>query len=66
MNIMNPVFCTAYFPVACTANRFDIIYQASVQLAVPERVERMRRKGGRDFRKSVAYREALQALQEVP
>jgi len=39
---------------------------AAVQLAVPERVERMRRKGGRDFRKSVAYREALAALQEVP
>ena len=39
---------------------------ACVQLAVPERVERMRRKGGRDFRKSVAYREALEALREVP
>ncbi len=39
---------------------------AAVQLAVPGRVERMRRKGGRDFRKSVAYREALEALQEVP
>jgi beta-N-acetylhexosaminidase len=39
---------------------------ASVPLAVPERVERMRRKGGRDFRKSVAYREALEALRDVP
>jgi beta-N-acetylhexosaminidase len=39
---------------------------ASTPLAVPERVERMRRKGGRDFRKSVAYRDALAALQEVP
>ena len=39
---------------------------ASVQLAAPERVERMRRKGGRDFRKSVPYREALAALQDVP
>jgi len=39
---------------------------ASTPVAVPERVERMRRKGGRDFRKSVAYREALEALQAVP
>ncbi|MBC7804293.1 MAG: beta-N-acetylhexosaminidase [Candidatus Parcubacteria bacterium] len=39
---------------------------ASTPLAVPERVERMRRKGGRDFRKSVAYREALATLQEIP
>ena len=39
---------------------------AGTALAVPERVERMRRKGGRDFRKSVAYREALQALLDVP
>ena len=39
---------------------------AAVQLAVPDRVERMRRKGGRDFRKSVAYREALALLQEIP
>jgi beta-N-acetylhexosaminidase len=38
----------------------------SVPLAVPERVERMRRKGGRDFRKSVAYREALETLREIP
>jgi len=39
---------------------------ASTPLAVPERVERMRRRGGRDYRKSVAYREALKDLQEVP
>ena len=39
---------------------------AAAQLAVPGRVERMRRKGGRDFRKSVAYREALEALRDVP
>jgi beta-N-acetylhexosaminidase len=39
---------------------------AAVPLAVPERVERMRRKGGRDFRKSVAYREALATLAEIP
>ena len=39
---------------------------ASTPLAVPERVERMRRKGSRDFRKSVAYREALEVLQQVP
>jgi len=31
-------------------------------LAVPQRAERMRRRGGRDLRKSVAYREALQDL----
>ena len=39
---------------------------AGVALAVPERVERMRRRGGRDFRKSVAYREALEALGKIP
>jgi len=39
---------------------------AATPLAVPERVERMRRKGGRDFRKSVAYREALESLQSIP
>jgi beta-N-acetylhexosaminidase len=39
---------------------------AATPLARPERVERMRRRGGRDFRKSVAYREALEALQAVP
>jgi beta-N-acetylhexosaminidase len=31
----------------------------AMPLAAPERAERMRRKGGRDLRKSVAYREAL-------
>jgi beta-N-acetylhexosaminidase len=31
-------------------------------LGRPERAERMRRRGGRDLRKSVAYREALEAL----
>jgi beta-N-acetylhexosaminidase len=39
---------------------------ASTPVAVPARVERMRRKSGRDFRKSVAYREALETLQQVP
>ena len=39
---------------------------ASTSVAVPERIEKMRRRGGRDFRKSVAYREALEALREVP
>lgn len=39
---------------------------AATAVAVPERVERMRRKGGRDFRKSVAYRDALAALREIP
>ena len=31
----------------------------------PERVERMRKKGGRDLRKSVAYREAQEKLQSL-
>ena len=39
---------------------------ASTSVAVPQRVEKMRRRGGRDYRKSVAYREALAALQQVP
>jgi beta-N-acetylhexosaminidase len=39
---------------------------AGTPLAVPERVERMRRKGGRDMRKSVAYREALAMVAEIP
>jgi beta-N-acetylhexosaminidase len=39
---------------------------ASVPVSFPERIERMRRRGGRDFRKSVAYREALALLQEIP
>ena len=33
-----------------------------LQLKNPERLERMRKKGGRDLRKSVAYREAHEAL----
>jgi beta-N-acetylhexosaminidase len=36
-----------------------------VRLVNPERLERMRRKGGRDLRKSVAYREAQQALSQL-
>jgi beta-N-acetylhexosaminidase len=39
---------------------------ASIAVSVPERVEKMRRRGGRDYRKSVAYREALAVLQQVP
>lgn len=35
-------------------------------LALAARAERMRRRGGRDFRKSVAYREALQGLPPPP
>jgi len=34
-----------------------------VQLEKPERLERMRKKGGRDLRKSVAYRDAQETLQ---
>jgi beta-N-acetylhexosaminidase len=34
-------------------------------LASPERLERMRRKGGRDLRKSVAYREAQETLKAL-
>lgn len=37
-----------------------------VPLKNPERAERMRHSGGRDLRKSVAYRDAMQSLQEVP
>jgi hypothetical protein len=33
-----------------------------IAMSKPERLERMRRKGGRDLRKSVAYREAQEAL----
>ncbi len=36
-----------------------------VQLAQPERLERMKKQGGRDLRKSVAYREAQEALRSV-
>jgi len=39
---------------------------ASTPLAVPGRLERLRRRGGRDYRKSVAYREALEALRDIP
>jgi beta-N-acetylhexosaminidase len=35
-----------------------------VQLAKPDRLERMKRQGGRDLRKSVAYREAQDVLQK--
>jgi beta-N-acetylhexosaminidase len=38
---------------------------AGVALEKPERLERMRRKGGRDLRKSVAYREAQETLQSL-
>jgi beta-N-acetylhexosaminidase len=37
----------------------------AVPLQKPERLERMRRQGGRDLRKSVAYREALGELQKL-
>jgi beta-N-acetylhexosaminidase len=36
-----------------------------VQLAKPERLERMKKQGGRDLRKSVAYREAQDVLQKL-
>ena len=36
-----------------------------VQMANPERLDRMRKQGGRDLRKSVAYREAQAALQSL-
>jgi beta-N-acetylhexosaminidase len=36
-----------------------------VQLAQPERLERMKKHGGRDLRKSVAYREAQESLRSV-
>lgn len=39
---------------------------AGTPLAVPERLERMRRRSGRDFRRSVAYRDALEALKNIP
>ncbi|MGH8704768.1 MAG: beta-N-acetylhexosaminidase, partial [Burkholderiales bacterium] len=35
-------------------------------LAAPERAERMRHKGGRDLRRSVAYRGALEELAKIP
>jgi beta-N-acetylhexosaminidase len=36
---------------------------ADMAMAHPERLDRMRRQGGRDLRKSVAYREAQETLQ---
>ena len=39
---------------------------ATTPVAAPERIEKLRRRGGRDYRKSVAYREALEALKDVP
>jgi len=36
-----------------------------LQLAKPERLERMKKQGGRDLRKSVAYREAQETLRRV-
>jgi hypothetical protein len=35
------------------------------QLEKPQRLERMRKKGGRDLRKSVAYREAQETLHQL-
>lgn len=45
----------------------ELLLQAlgDTALANPERIERMRKKGGRDLRKSVAYREALAALHVI-
>ena len=39
---------------------------ASTSVSVPERIEGMRHRGGRDLRKSVAYREALETLAAIP
>jgi beta-N-acetylhexosaminidase len=39
---------------------------ASFSVSFPERIEKMRRRGGRDMRKSVAYREALESLADIP
>jgi hypothetical protein len=36
-----------------------------VTLAKPERLERMRKQGGRDLRKSVAYRESREILSKL-
>jgi len=45
----------------------DVLLQSlrEISLVKPERLERMRKKGGRDLRKSVAYREAQEALQQL-
>ena len=37
-----------------------------IELAAPEKAERMRHSGGRDLRKSIAYREALLLLEKLP
>ena len=44
----------------------DVLLESleDVPLAEPERLERMRKQGGRDLRKSVAYREAQETLQQ--
>lgn len=39
---------------------------SSTSVSFPERIEKMHRRGGRDLRKSVAYREALATLQQIP
>jgi beta-N-acetylhexosaminidase len=36
-----------------------------IALAFPERLERMRKKGGRDLRKSVAFRESQEIVQKI-
>jgi beta-N-acetylhexosaminidase len=38
----------------------------NLTIAEPRRLERMRKRGGRDLRKSVAYREALEVLGSLP
>jgi beta-N-acetylhexosaminidase len=45
----------------------DVVLESlsGVQLQKPERLERMRKQGGRDLRKSVAYREAQGVLQAL-
>ena len=39
---------------------------AAIPVSFPQRIENMRRRGGRDLRKSVVYREALEVLRQVP
>lgn len=39
---------------------------AATAVSAPERIERLRRQGGRDLRKSVAYRDALELLRQIP
>jgi beta-N-acetylhexosaminidase len=45
----------------------DVLLQSlsDFSLQKPERLERMRKKGGRDLRKSVAYREAQETLRQL-